>query len=108
VDALRDPVSFGVGFAELETPVAIDRHVLALHHGHEDVRAREELVDGGRGIGIGRSRIVVRKSLLLRADHALCGGDIVARRCGDGEREQGKQKQGDSAHGAADCRCRLA
>src|SRR5215472_11909484 len=45
VDVLRDRASFGARLAELKTLVAIDRRVGALHHGHEDLRLWEALLD---------------------------------------------------------------
>jgi hypothetical protein len=49
-------------------------------------------------MGIGRRGIVAAERLLLRADHALCGRDIVGA-CGCCEAEQnGKKKQDGGAH----------
>jgi hypothetical protein len=50
-----------------------------LHHRHEDRGFRKKLADAGCGVGIGGRGVVAGKSLFLRADHALRGGDIVGR-----------------------------
>jgi hypothetical protein len=49
---------------------------------------------------IGRRGIVASECLLLRADHALRGGNVVGE-CGRGDAEQKHEKQDDGAHGIA-------
>ena len=51
--------------------------------------------------GIGRCGIVVAESLFLRADHALRVGDVISRKRGKGQAEQGdKQKNGPHVKGS--------
>src|SRR5882724_7722640 len=85
MDALRDLAAARLRLAELKTLVAIDRRVGVLDHGHEDVGLRENLLDAGGGVGIGRRRIIAPKRLFLRADHALRVGDVVRREGGESE-----------------------
>ena len=100
VDALGDPAAGRARLAEFKTLVAIDRRIGLLDHLHEDVGLRKQLFDLGRGMGIGRRGIVAAERLLLRADHALRGGNVVGE-CGRGEAEQKHEKQDDGAHGIA-------
>ena len=88
VDALGDLAARGAGFAELKTLVAVDRRIGLLDHLHKDIGLRKDLLDRRRGVGIGGRGIVAAKSLLLRADHALRGGDVV----GEGRRSKSDQE----------------
>src|SRR5207302_10005695 len=71
-----------------------------LDHLQKDVGLREELFDLGCGMGIGRSGVVAAEGLLLRADHALCSGDIVGARRGC-EADQKCENQNERAHAKA-------
>jgi hypothetical protein len=108
VDALRDSALEGARLAELETLVAIDRGLAAANHLHENFGLREELPDGGRRIGIGRSRIVAAERLSLREDHALGRGDIVrgGSRGGEADQKSGEQdKSAPRGAGVGDLAC---
>src|SRR5216683_1396363 len=101
VDALGDLTVGRLRLAELKALVAIDRRVGVLDHQHENVGLRKHHADAGRGIGIGRGGVVAAERLFLCADHALRIGDVV-RASGEGEAEQGydKQKNGPHAKGS--------
>jgi hypothetical protein len=79
--------------------VAIDRGVAVADHVQEDVGIREQALDSGGGIGIGRRGIVAAERLGLGADGGLRGGDIV--RSPDGGREADPEcdEQDEDAHG---------
>src|SRR5437899_4040683 len=100
MDALGYPALGRACLAEFKALVAIDRRIALLDHLHEHVGLRKELFDFGRGMGIGRRGVIAAERLLLRADHALRGGDIVGPGGGD-DAEQKHEKQDDGAHGVA-------
>src|ERR1700682_4171383 len=101
MDALGDLAVGRARLAELKTLVAIDRRGVVLDHVHEDVGLPEHLLDRRRRIGIGGCGIVMAKSLLLRANHALRGGDVVGGAGGRDDRKQECEKQDDGAHDTA-------
>src|ERR1019366_3720526 len=78
VNALRDLAVRHLRLAKFETLVTIDRGVSLLDQAEKDIGSRENALDCGGGIGIGRGRIVAAERVNLGADDALRSGHIVA------------------------------
>src|ERR1700716_2036608 len=77
VDALRDRAVRDACLAELETLVTVDRRIALLDHQHEDLGLREDALDRGRRVGIGRRRIVAAEGFSLRSYDALRGSNVI-------------------------------